>query len=237
MKFCAPFKILAAPLLSISFISCVLQPEPPVSTTPSSVTSNNSDTSENVSRELPEAVLSLNGISMRGWQVTGFGGHGQVSVQNGEVRIERGAELSGFNWTNANVLPKTNYEIELDAMKLDGYDFFCGLTLPFSNSFFTFVVGGWGGGIVGISSINGADASENDSTRNLYFEKNRWFHIRVQVTPEKIVAWIDQDKVVDLQVDGRRISMRGGEIETSVPLGIATYQTSALIKNIRLKRL
>ena len=146
-----------------------------------------------------------------------------------------GAELSGINWTNAEVLPKINYEIELDAMKLEGSDFFCGLTIPYSNSFFSLIVGGWGGGIVGISNLNGADASENDTTRNLYFERNRWFHIRVRVTPEKIEAWIDQDKVVDLEIDGRRISMRGGDIERSIPLGIATWQTSAVVKNIRLK--
>ncbi|MEO5804166.1 MAG: DUF1080 domain-containing protein [Verrucomicrobiota bacterium] len=191
--------------------------------------------SEQESRDLPTAILSLNGKNLSGWKKTDFGGRGEISVANSEIKIEMGAELSGVNWTNAAILPKTNYEIELEAMKLEGSDFFCGLTIPFSNSFCTFVVGGWGGGIVGISSINGADASENDTTRNLYFEKNRWFHIRVRVTPEKITAWIDQDKVVDLEIGGRRISMRGGDIERSVPLGIATWQTSAVIRNIRLK--
>jgi hypothetical protein len=191
---------------------------------------------EQESRDLPAATLSLEGKTLSGWKKTDFGGRGEISVTNEVIKIGMGAELSGINWTNAAVLPKINYEIELDAMKLEGSDFFCGLTIPFSNSFCTFVVGGWGGGIVGISSVNGADASENDTTRNLYFERNRWYHIRVQVTPQKIVAWIDQDKVVDLEIDGRKISMRGGDIERSVPLGIATWQTSAGIKNIRLKK-
>lgn len=216
---------------------CASQKPASVSAQPPQAVENIPASSQTSTRTLPGAVLNLDGKDLRGWQITDFGGHGDIIVQNGEIKIEQGAELTGINWTNAEVLPKTNYEIELDAMKLDGYDFFCGLTIPYSNSFCTFIVGGWGGGIVGISNINGADASENDTTQNLYFEKNRWFHIRVRVTPEKIMAWIDQEKVADVEILGRRISMRGGEIESSIPLGVATYQTTAKIKNIRMKRL
>ena len=220
----------------LPFTGCLSKTDKPVSENqPTPAPKITHTDSEKESRDLPQATFLLNGEKMSGWQITDFGGHGPSTVQDGEIKIEMGAELSGINWTNADVLPKMNYEIELDAMKLEGSDFFCGLTMPFSNSYCSLIVGGWGGGIVGISSINGADASENDSTRNLYFEKNRWYHIRVQVTPQKITAWIDQDKVIDLEILGRRISMRGGEIERSIPLGIATWQTTAAVKNIRLK--
>jgi hypothetical protein len=238
MNFFALVKTIPFFLFSLSLIGCVSKKDPATSASqPVLQPQKISETSEKVSKDLPGAILSLDGKDLPGWKITDFGGHGEIIVEKGEIEIERGAELSGINWTNASILPKVNYEIELDAMKLDGYDFFCGLTIPYSNSFCTFVVGGWGGGIVGISCINGADASENDTTRNLYFEKNRWFHIRVRVMPEKIMAWIDQEQVVDLEIQGRRISMRGGEIEESIPLGIATWQTSAKIKNIRLKKL
>lgn len=233
----SPKIFFAALLLPCSlFLGCVAQrdsvsPEPvvpePVSSAPY----------ENQEKDLPDAILSLNGKELRGWQITDFGGQGGVTVQNGEIKIDMGAELSGFNWTNAAVLPKTNYEIELDAMKVEGSDFFCALTLPVSNSFCSVIIGGWGGGIVGISSINGADASENDTTQNLYFPRNKWYHIRVRVLPEKIMGWIDQDKVIDVEFEGRRLSVRGGDIERSIPLGISTYQTTAVIKNIKLKSL
>ena len=147
------------------------------------------------------------------------------------------AELSGIHWTNAAILPKTNYEIELDAMKLEGNDFFCGLTFPVNNSFCSLILGGWGGNVVSISSLDGADASENDTSTGLYFVKNRWYHVRLQVTPEKILAWVDDEKIVDVKIAGRKVSMRAGEIEQSIPLGIATWQTSSALKNIRLKRL
>ncbi len=188
-----------------------------------------------VERVLPHEMALFNGKDLHGWRETDFGAHGEISVTNGEVKIKMGGELTGINWTNAAVLPKTNYEIELDAMKLEGNDFFCGLTFPVGKSFCSLIVGGWGGGIVGISSINGADASENDTTRNLFFERNRWYHLRVRVTPQKIMAWIDQDNVVDVEIEGRKVAMRGGDIELSVPLGIATWQTSAAFKNIKLK--
>ena len=239
MKFCARCNFVLVLSFALAFVGCVSQKTSSDTTAQISTPKQAKQeiSSESNSKELPGAVLSLNGKDIAGWQITDFGGRGEIIAQNGEIKIGMGAELSGINWTNAAALPKTNYEIELDAMKVDGYDFFCGLTIPFSDSFCTFVVGGWGGGVVGISSVNGADASENDTTRNLYFEKNRWFHIRVRVTPEKIMAWIDQDNVVDLEVLGRRISMRGGEIESSIPLGIATWQTSAAVKNIRMKKL
>ena len=228
--------ILQSALLLLLEVGCISQREQPAKE--SGLPQKPAPVSQNeivLSNAAPFEKLLFNGKDLTGWKQTEFGGHGEVSVENGEIKIMMGAELSGINWTNTAVLPKTNFEIELDAMKLQGSDFFCALTFPFSNSFCSLIVGGWGGGIVGISSINGADASENDTTRNLYFEKNRWYHIRVRVTPEKIMAWIDQDNVVDIAVVGRRVSMRGGEIEMSIPLGLATWQTSAAYKNIKLK--
>lgn len=185
----------------------------------------------------PGKISLFNGKDLAGWKETDFGGHGEVLVKDGVIQINMGAELTGFNWTNAAVLPKTNYEIEFDAMKRDGNDFFCGLTFPVNSSFCSLIVGGWGGSVVGISNLDGGDASENDTSKSLFFERNRWYHIRLQVRPEKILVWIDEDKIVDVGIAGRKISMRSGDIEQSIPLGFATWQTSASLKNIGLKRL
>ena len=46
---------------------------------------------------------------------------------------------------------------------------------------------------------------------------------------------IDKKQVVKLLHTGRRMGMRFGEIEECVPIGIATFQTKAAIKNIRIK--
>jgi hypothetical protein len=97
------------------------------------------------------------------------------------------------------------------------------------------IVGGWGGGLVGLSSIDDYDASENETTKFMGFEKNRWYRIRLRVSEPKIEAWIDDHSVVDVSIVGRKIGLRAGEIEMSVPFGIASWQTSTALRNMRLR--
>jgi hypothetical protein len=122
-------------------------------------------------------------------------------------------------------------------MRVEGSDFFCALTFPVGKSACSLIVGGWGGTLVGLSSVDNMDASENDTSTGMQFEPNRWYRIRVRVTDEKIEAWIDQEKMVDLETKDRTISLRFGDIDHSLPLGIASYQTRAAVRDIRLRRL
>lgn len=190
------------------------------------------------------AVQELfDGKSLAGWMRSGFDGEGEVRVETpfrdgrGAIIIEPGVTLSGITWTEGGSLPRTNYEITFQVMRLKGDDFFCGLTFPVGKSACTFIVGGWSGMVVGISSIDGADASENETTAGMEFEDNRWYRIRVRVMPEKIQTWIDQQQFVDLELQGRTISLRPGDIQHSLPLGIATYMTSSAVRDIQLRRL
>lgn len=189
----------------------------------------------NAAEPAAEGELIFDGKSLEGWKVTDFAGHGEVLVKDGALQIEMGAALSGVNYTNAT--PPVNYEVSLKARKLAGSDFFCGLTVPVRDSHCTLVVGGWGGGLVGISSIDGMDASENETMKVFYFETGKWFDIRLRVTAERLTVWIDNEKVADAEIKDRRISMRPGEIEIAKPFGISTYATTAQIKDIRLKKL
>ena len=118
-----------------------------------------------------------------------------------------------------------------------GSDFFCGLTFPIAGTNVSLIVGGWGGGVVGISSIDGNDASGNETTKFMSFERERWYAIRVRVTPAKLEAWLDKEKIVDLGLAGKTLSLRSGPIEESVPLGICTYETTAQLRNITLREL
>jgi hypothetical protein len=185
----------------------------------------------------------FDGQTLAGWAQSGFEAEGPVRVQNpfkdgrGAIVIEKGTTLSGITWRRGGSLPRTNYEISLEAMKLEGSDFFCGLTFPVGKSACSFIVGGWSGMVVGISSIDYADASENETTTGMDFVANRWYRIRVRVTEKTIEAWIDDRQVVDVTTAGKKISMRPGDIQQSLPLGIATYMTSAAVRDIRLRRL
>jgi hypothetical protein len=184
-----------------------------------------------------EWTSMFNGRDLTGWKRTDFGGGSEPEVADGRILIPMSASLGGVNWTNMSGFPTVNYEMEFEAMKIDGSDFFCGLTFPVGDTHCSFILGGWGGGVVGISSIDGQDASSNETTTSLYLERNRWFPIRLRVTTEKIMVWVDGKPVVDLETADKKITMRYGEIEMSKPLGIATYQTTAAFRSLRFRRL
>ena len=88
-------------------------------------------------------------------------------------------------------------------MRMQGNDFFASLTFPVGDSFATWVTGGWGGDIVGISSIDGWDASDNETRSYFNFENGRWYALRLQVTDDTIKAWIDDQPIVNVDIAGR----------------------------------
>jgi hypothetical protein len=191
-----------------------------------------------------EAVGSkslFDGASLAGWKVTDFFGGGKAHVEPNyrggpaAIVVEAGTSLSGITWTGD--APKTNYEITLEAMKIEGQDFMCGLTFPVGDSYASLILGGWGGNLVGISSIDEHDASENDTRKYITFPKDRWFAIRMRVTPAKLQAWLDGKKIVDASIVGKKISLRFGEIKKSAPIGLANYRTSSAFRAIKLRQL
>ncbi|MEI6569726.1 MAG: DUF1080 domain-containing protein [Verrucomicrobiota bacterium] len=173
----------------------------------------------------------FDGRDLSGWKATPFAGHGQVVVVSGNLVLTMGDPFTGVNWTNP--FPTANYEIAFDAMRMMGTDFFCGLTLPMNDSHFSLILGGWGGSLVGISSINGMDASENETTKFVKFDGGQWYRVRMRVTTGRLETWVDDKKVVDLVVKDRKISLRPGDIEMSAPVGIAAWQTSAVFREIK----
>ncbi|MGB0583368.1 MAG: DUF1080 domain-containing protein, partial [Limisphaerales bacterium] len=126
---------------------------------------------------------------------------------------------------------------ELEAMKVQGGDFWLGVTFPVGETHASLIMGGWGGAVVGISSLDGSDASENDTTDFIRFDDKRWYKVRLRVTPEKIEVWLDKDKLIDQELKNRRVHMRFGEIELSAPFGLATFQTTTAYRKLQVRRL
>jgi hypothetical protein len=179
-------------------------------------------------------ISMFDGKTLGQWKPSKFGGQGEVEVDEGQIRMQFGAELTGVTWTGEP--PKMNYELELEARRIDGSDFFCGLTFSVGEFPCSFIVGGWGGGVVGLSSLDGKDAVRNETTRFVAFEKGRWYTIRIRVTDHKIEAWIDKQKQVDVDTTDKKISIRP-EVEASRPLGISCFATTAGLRNIRWRSL
>jgi hypothetical protein len=177
----------------------------------------------------------FNGTDLGQWKPTPFGGEGDVTVAEGRLRIAMGADLSGVTWQGD--FPRQDFEIALEARRVDGSDFFCGLTFPVGkDDHCSLILGGWGGSVVGLSCIDGDDAANNPTMRIISFEDRRWYAVRVRVTADRIACFLDDEQIVDQTLAGRRISVRD-EVIPSEPLGIATYATTAELRKIRWRPL
>ena len=184
-------------------------------------------------KQKPNPAL-FNGTDLSGWEITDYAGGGAVTVKDGEIHFAQGELITGIHLAHDKI-PRTNFELEAEAMKVDGDDFFCAITFPVGETYATFVPGGWGGTVVGISSIDGLDAAENETATFMKFEKNQWYHFRLCVTGEKIQCFLDDKLVVDLPLADRQIALRPGPIELSVPIGIASFQCISKVRNVKLR--
>lgn len=183
-----------------------------------------------------EAWRSLfDGKSLDGWKAADFFGPGKVHVKDGAIVMEQGKPMTGIAYSKGG-FPKMNYEITLEGKKIAGDDFFCTTTFPVGGSFCSLVAGGWGGKVVGLSSIDAADASTNETRKDMEFKPGQWYRIRIRVSEKRIEAWIGEEKVTDLDTTGRKISVRI-ECTACKPFGIATYETTGAVRNIRVRAL
>ncbi len=186
----------------------------------------------------PPAEVSLfDGKTLGNWTITDFGGQGKVHVKDESLILEVGSDMTGVTWDGP--LVRMNYEITLETMRVSGSDFFCGLTFPVDANHCSLVLGGWGGTLCGLSNIDYYDAANNETTQFYSFENGRWYHVRLRVTPGRIQAWLDKNEdepLVDMDITGRKIDTRI-EMDLCQPMGIATWQTSGAIRNMKLRRL
>lgn len=176
----------------------------------------------------------FDGTTLGRWEQTAFGGEGPVRVRDGAIFLEMGDPLTGITWTG-EALPAA-YEVALEAARLAGSDFFCALTFPVGLSHCSLILGGWGGTTVGLSSLDGLDASDNETTRQIRFEDGHWYRVRVAVSATHIRAWLDDQPIVEVATAGRRVGIRP-EVDPSRPLGIASYRTRAGLRDIRVRKL
>ena len=182
-------------------------------------------------QNIQDCKLLFDGVSLANWEVIDFEGHGNISIADSSIIIGKGELISGIRWTGD--FPKTNYEINLYARRLEGSDFFCGMTFPVKDSFLTLVMGGWNGAVVGLSSINGYDAANNETGTQYRFGSGWWYSVRLRVTDAKIEAWIEDEKIIDFTIGNSVFSLRS-EVESSVPFGFTTYKTTGALRDIKL---
>ena len=183
----------------------------------------------------------FDGKSLAGWQKLEFDGSGgRVEVSGGNLLFSRGDPLTAIVIADRTFTPPAGeYEIILRARKIDGRDFFCALTFPVpeKSACCTFVAGGWGGGVTGLSNVDHLDANRNTTRSVLHYEAGKWYNLRIEVRRGRIRCWVDERIVVNTLIADQMISMRPGAIEQCQPLGIASFATTAEFESLRLRAL
>lgn len=175
------------------------------------------------------------------WQDAKIEGGGEVKREVDGFTLKEGAPMTGnvFPTWKQDGLPLINYRITYEAMRVSGNDFFGSVTFPVgsSDSCVTFVLGGWGGTQVGISSIDGADASQNPTGSSQRFENGRWYRIRIEVQEELLRVWLEDRPLVSFNPKGRQLHLRGADIAKCVPFGFATFGTEGRVRACVVERL
>jgi len=177
----------------------------------------------------------FDGKSLGDWKSTEFVNGGKVEVADGAIRLGAGEPMTGLVYKGPK-LPTNDYEISWEARRVEGRDFFCLLTFPVGDEPCSFVVAGWGGSVSGLSSLNGADASENSTTSFVKIENGTWYKFRLRTTAKRIEAWVGDEKVVDVDPEEFSFSVRI-ENDRCRPFGFASYRSVGMIKNIRFRSL
>lgn len=197
--------------------------------------------SENV-QKAPKVRPLLTGDTLGQWKESDYGGQGVIEIKDGVLSLGAGDPISAVVWKGklgdgVDEFPQTNYRISYEARRTLGRDFFATVTFPVGDDPCSLVVGGWGGGLTGISSLNGDDAANNMTTGYTAFENDKWYKFVITVDPETITATQDGEQLFPpIKIDEYQIGIRI-EMEPCRPLGIATYLSTGEIRNFTLTRL
>jgi hypothetical protein len=176
----------------------------------------------------------FDGKALGGFAVTDFGGQGEVAVRDGRLVLGMGSPLTGVTWTGQP--PAGSYELEVTAARLDGSDFFCGLTFPVGEDHLTLVLGGWGGSLCGLSSLDGNDAAHNDTRCLRQFADGTEYTVRLAVATDRVEASLDGRPLCRIDPRRHRLGLRP-EVSLCRPLGFASFQTVAAVRTLRWRPL
>lgn len=175
------------------------------------------------------------------WQQAGIPDEGKITVEKGEITLLTGLPMTGCkfaSWTELG-LPGSGYRITYEALRVEGEDIFGMCTFPVASheTHATFVLGGWGGTLTGISSIDFKDASENSTRAEQRFADGVWHRVKIEVRAEDIQAWVNDKLVVNVSIKGRKVSLRPGFIDHCLPFGFATWNTTAKVRGVVVESL
>ncbi len=184
-----------------------------------------------------KALVLFDGKGLEGWKKTEFfkSAESEVKVEEGAIVLPAGRPLSGVTSTRRD-LPTTDYELTYEAKRVSGDDFFAAATFPVGKSHITLVNGGWGGSVTGLSSLNGSDASENETNKFVKYANGTWYRFRVRVTAKVIRGWVDDRELFAVDHEGIQVGTRI-ETRASQPLGFAAWRSAGAVRSVQVRPL
>ncbi len=180
----------------------------------------------------PEAAHDAGPPIPPGFVATDFGAEDTVTIAPDAVSLEPGAPLSGVTYTGA--LPTPPYTLAVEFTKRYGSDFPLAITFPVAGSHLSLVLGGWGGTVCGLSSLDGLDAARNATRFVRAFPVGVRTRVELDVEAERVAVRLDGVPVLDVPLAGRAVGVRA-ELEPCKPLGLAAFATATTIHSFRVR--
>jgi len=178
----------------------------------------------------------LDGETLSGWETVRYTGGGEPYIKNGALVLPMAdmGLMTGVRWAGDSI-PVNNYIIQYEARRTEGNDIFAGLTFPYKDTYASLILGGWRGIVNGISSIDGYDASENETFLRFSLNNNQWYQVQLRVETDSIRAFIGTSEIVSLATAGKVIHLRDDILNTGLTLW--TYLSTGEIRNMRIKEI
>lgn len=173
----------------------------------------------------------FDGKSLENWKAGVYGDSPELEFTADGAVIPQGVPLSGITYLGEP--PIDPFTLEVQATRVYGADFFLGVTFPVNGEHVTLILGGWGGGLCGLSCIDDQDASTNATRTYRDFPNGKRQTVIIEVTSAQIRAFINGELLLDTSIEGRRLGLRT-EVTPSKPLGIASFATRTVLHSVRV---
>jgi len=173
--------------------------------------------------QLTETVVSLDRRPSRDYVERHSRARAAYAWKTGRPRSRKDF-LAGI--TSAREFPKFNLELRMEALRVDGYEFFAKSLSPFTIP----STPGRLGGPHQPGRYGCVDARENGALIRRNFESGRQYALRLRVTADRIQAQIEDEVVIEMYISLHASLGLVPAIELSTPPGIASYSTTANVR-------
>lgn len=160
----------------------------------------------------------------------------KATVANGAIVLDTLPEWNAVHWRVD--VPREDYELAYEAMRVKGTRDFGTLAFAIGGATHCMLHIGTGeGDTVGLSNFDGRDYRSNGTARTFAFRNGTWYRVLLRVTADRVEAWVDGRKMVDVARAGHAFAPASARLRSIKAFGLCSYASGGAVRNIRLRRL